>query len=475
MVNSLLDAGVSPYDCDKYNMTPFLYAVGNLDEKLAQVFLHNGLDLTAKIRRLSWPGRTTVSTFTHHRSKDDRESAGVNLESGLTALHFSSLNACTKMTAFLLQHGADPNAQSDIGDTPLHLAIRSRILGREYDDVWQSVRKLLISMEPSISARTNIVDTLLGSETIDVNIANACGDCPQHVIDFSKHYALSILCKLIEKGAVSSRLNGCGQTCLHLASKQGNVEVVQKLVDEGHDILLEDCDGLSPFHYALRSNRLDLLRCLTMACDGALSKLWHSIDRHGRNPLHHHVSSISCDFNMVDFLIQIGCDVNQYDAKGNSSLGLYVGSCLLEVEREIFFLLMNNGADPLWVNGRGENLAHLLMHYRGADTKILERLFHDILDPAARDNYGKTFMHHGAIHGAFTKELVEFLQQRDFLDMDSKDSDGKTPLNYAEEKAHEKDWEHVLFYKTWDVSFDALYRGFTTAPGAPCSNKGSIG
>jgi hypothetical protein len=162
--------------------------------------------------------------FTRRRSKDKRESAGVNLESGLTALRFSSLNACTKMTAFLLQHGADPNAQSDIGDTPLHLAIRSRILGREYDDVWKSgdytieaLRDLITDYESEEAsdiyhaidqARTHIVDTLLASETIDVNIANANRDCPQYVIDFSKHYSLSILCKLIEKGAVSSRLTG---------------------------------------------------------------------------------------------------------------------------------------------------------------------------------------------------------------------------------------------------------------------------
>lgn len=408
IVNFLLDAGVPPYDCDKYNMTPFLYAVGNLDEELAQVFLQNSLDL-----------------------------AGVNLESGLTALHFSSLNACTKMTAFLLQHGADPNAQSDIGDTPLHLAIRSRILRREYDDVWKSgdytieaLRDLITDHDSEEAsdiyrgidqARTHIVDTLLASETIDVNIANANGDCPQHVIDFSKRYSLSILCNLIEKGAVSSRLNGCHQTCLHLASKQGNVEVVQKLVDEGHDILLEDRDGLSPFHYALRDSHLDVLHCLTTACDGALSKLWYSIDHHGRNPLHHHVSSIFPTFNMVDFLIRIGCDVNQYDAKGNSSLGLYVGSFHPGVQRDIFFLLKNNGADLQWVNGCGENLAHLLMHCRGADSL------------------------------------------------------GKTPLNYAEEKARGEDLEDVRFDPKWDDSFDALYRGFTSAPRAPCSSKGSIG
>jgi ankyrin repeat protein len=472
MADFLLNSGVSPYDCDKDNMTPFLYAVGNLDEELARVFLQNGFDLTTGIRRLSWPGRTTVSSITHRRSKDQREGAGADLETDLTALHFSSLNACTKMTAFLLRHGADPNIQSGTGDTPLHFAIRRRLLGRIYDDVWQNGDYAIESSIDSLTdyeseeasdiyqtidkARIHIVDTLLESKTIDVNIANTCGDYPQHVIDFYKDYAISILCKLIEKGADCSRMNGCRQTCLHLASKQGNLRVVRKLVEEGHDILLEDSNGLSPFHYALRHGRLNVLQFLSTACESTLSKLWHSIDHHGRNPLHHHVSSLFCHVDTVDFLIQLGCDVNQPDAKGNSSLGLYVGSFHLGVRRDIFFLLMDKGADPLWVNGRGENFAHLLMHHRGADTEILECLFRCRLDPAARDIDGRTFMHHGAIHGAFTKELIEFLQWRDVLDMHSRDSVGKTPLNYAEEKAHEEDLEGVLFDPKWDDSFDTL-------------------
>jgi hypothetical protein len=79
MVKFLLDTGISLYDCDKYNMTTFLYVVGNLEEALAQVFLWNTLDLTANIPRQSWFGRMTVSIF-KHRSKNEREGAGANLE-----------------------------------------------------------------------------------------------------------------------------------------------------------------------------------------------------------------------------------------------------------------------------------------------------------------------------------------------------------------------------------------------------------
>jgi hypothetical protein len=52
-------------------------------------------------------------------------------------------------------------------------------------------------------------------------------------------------------------------------------------VDEGHNILLEDSDGLSPFHYALRCGSLDVLQFLSAACGNVLSKLWHSLDHHG--------------------------------------------------------------------------------------------------------------------------------------------------------------------------------------------------
>jgi ankyrin repeat protein len=132
----------------------------------------------------------------------------------------------------ILQHGADPNAHSDTGDTLLHLAVRSRMLGLAYEAVWKtgnyvigSLRNLIADHETEEAsdiyqaidqARTYTFDTLLGSENIDANIANAFGDCPQHVIDFRKDYALSSLCKLIDKGADSSRLNGFRQTCLHL-------------------------------------------------------------------------------------------------------------------------------------------------------------------------------------------------------------------------------------------------------------------
>ncbi|KAL2836062.1 ankyrin repeat-containing domain protein [Aspergillus pseudodeflectus] len=469
MIKLLIDKGASPYVCDKDNMTPFLYAVADRDKELAQAFLQTGFDLTTGVRRRPWPRRAITRSFVHSLSKHHENGSPIDGESGLTALHFSVLNACTDMTSFLLENGADPNTRSHFGDTALHIGIRRHVLGRRYDDVWEtrqyaveSLSELITDHEGSEAsdiyraidnAMIKIVETLLANESINVNVANNYGDYPQHVIDFDKHYAFSILDKLEGKGADMSRSNRARQTCLHLASKARNFEVIRKFVNDGHDIMLQDADGLSPFHFALFEGRLDILHFLSTTCDHVLSRVWNTLDHFGKNPLHHHLASMFCSAEVVQLLVQLGCDVKQPDTEGNSPLGLYMDSFHLSDQTDIFWLLALEGADLLWVNKKGQNLAHLLMHHPASHEKILNVLFDIGLDPAATDLDGRTLAHHGAIHGVFTKDLLEFLECRGVLDLHTRDSIGKTPLNYAEEEINR---EFPVPHRRLKQSYDCL-------------------
>ncbi|KAJ6084313.1 hypothetical protein N7486_011113 [Penicillium sp. IBT 16267x] len=85
------------------------------------------------------------------------------------------------------------------------------------------------------------------------------------------------------------------------------------------------------------------------------------------------------------------------------------------------------------------------MHHQGADTTILDYLFAVGVDPATRDLDGKTLMHHGAIHGVFTEDLINFLTCEGVLDLyaTATDLDYKTPLDYAEELAHRESLREV--------------------------------
>ena len=452
MIKYLLDKGASPYICDEENMTPFLYALGDRRQEIVQTFIRNAFNLESRVERRSWPGRPSVSGFVYRMSKPQE----VNIESGLTALHFSALNACAEMSALLLGFGANPNARSDFGDTALHLGIRRRLLGCQNDDAWEvgqyaveSLTDLIEDHEGSEASdiyrsisdtRVLIVETLLESESINVNMANNHGDYPQHVIDFYRPQALSILEKLMKKGADASQPNRARQTCLHLASQAGNLEVMRMLVEEGYDIMLEDSDGRSPFNYAVSSGCLEALAFMSRACDRVLSMVWNSLDHFGKSPLHHHVASVFCSAQAVNFLVQLGCDVNQPDRDGNPPLGLYLSSSHLSTRSEIFHSLVQAGADPLWINERGQTLVHLTMHHKRADTTILAYLFAVGVDPATRDLDGKTMMHHGAIHGVFTEDLINFLACEGALDVCATAPDlvCKTPLDYAEELAHQE-------------------------------------
>lgn len=87
-----------------------------------------------------------------------------------------------------------------------------------------------------------------------------------------------MLHRYIEKGADSSQLNGSLPTCLRLASKAGNFEVVRKLMNEGHDVLLINTVGLTSFHYALYHSHLYILQFILETRDKELSWVWNSLD-----------------------------------------------------------------------------------------------------------------------------------------------------------------------------------------------------
>ncbi|KAB8069053.1 ankyrin repeat-containing domain protein [Aspergillus leporis] len=472
LIELLLAHGSSMYICDADNMTPFLYAIAKETKEIALILIQKGFDINFRIHRESWTGQMRDKEILYEMNDEHRQPNEREFVTGLTALHFSALNAAYKMTAFLLQHGADPNVRSDNGDTPLHLAIRRRLLEHLYHDPWISGEYAVESYRGYITdhwseeasdiyediekARICGVVTLLAKETVDVNLANSHGDYPIHVIPFGEAYAPTILSKLLERGANASSLNQQRQTCLHLASRAGNLDIVRKLREEGHDIAALDNEGLSPLDYAVRFNHPNIVRFL-FACHGKqLAKASLSPSQFSRNYLHYHLVSELCSIEMIDTLLQYGYKVDDLDSSGNSALGLYLGSYHLGIQVDIFLFLVERGADPLWVNHDQQNLAHLLMRHWGANTKILEYLMQCGLDLNAMDSEGKTIIHHGAIHGAFSEDLVQFLQINSVIDLHIKDSSGETPLDYAEEKASHSWSDDNLVDNRWRKSWEIL-------------------
>ncbi|KAJ5291436.1 hypothetical protein N7478_000687 [Penicillium angulare] len=474
LLEFFISSGLPTGLCDVNNMLPLLYALENRYEDLALLLLDRGVEVNSRFHRRFWTRRMLVTYDIDERFES---LISENPSVGLTALHFTAVNGIVGMTAFLIGHGANPNALDDNGDTPLHLAIRSRVQGYKYEDPWVTGEYAIERLSDYITdyegeeasdiwatiaqAREDTVQQLLNSEAIDINIANNAGDVPLHVIPFEKgqiYDSCAVLTLLLDYEVEVSILNMERQTCLHLASKAGNLDAIRILLKRCCDIALLDKHGLSPIHYAVCHNHSEVIQLMFEERHEQLSRFCVQNNDLGKTMLHYHTASVMCSTEMISILLELGCDINRLDADGNSVLSQYLQSSHMHINYDVYKLLRERSSmeRKRWADQKQRNLLHLLMrHWSDDNVLILEDLM-DFVSITAKDVDGMGIEHHGAIHGAFNKPLTRFLRKRGYLNLHSKDSRHKTPLQYAEEEANRERHPDLFEGHRWQKSLENL-------------------
>lgn len=137
----------------------------------------------------------------------------------------------------LLAAGADVNAASETGRTPLYRA--------------------------ALSGRTEVVRVLLAAGA-DVNAATTSGRTPLHIaISMRRNEVVRVL---LDKGAnVNAAIKGGvkdGQTPLHLAASDGLADVVRVLLEKGANPNAADKEGWTPLQLAVLEDHADAVRAL---------------------------------------------------------------------------------------------------------------------------------------------------------------------------------------------------------------------
>ena len=307
-----------------------------------------------------------VATLLHQHGADMRTSFG-----GRTLLHAASKDGMLDVAQWLLNMGADANAQQEDRRTPLHLAaanghleIVQILLDRYvYVNVAASWENRTPLHEASLGGHVNVMRLLIqngadantdlrgllrsasllkarSAETVrlfiqlgvDVNAQDENHESPLHLASSAGNAETVHL--LIKLGVDVNTRNGSGKTPLHLALSKGNDKTVQKLIEHGADVNARDGGLSTPLHLSLSKG--DTGTALLLIRHGANV---NALDGSRMTPLH--LGSSRRNAKVVLALIQNGANVNARD--GSLSTPLHLAS--LEGNDENVRILIKHGAD----------------------------------------------------------------------------------------------------------------------------------
>jgi ankyrin repeat protein len=223
--------------------------------------------------------------------------AARNLAIGPTSAHWtrrSNSEEELKVMGLLLAHGADVNAKTSYGQTPLHI-----VLERDWGNNWTG---RLEDGSPLM---------LLLRHGADVNTVAGNGDSPLHwAMKFQSPRTVAFL---LAHGADVHKRDCRGNSPLMNAVTAGSPEMVASLLEHGADPHETDHTWKSLLHYAAVSHSPTTVALLLIYGADV-----HQTDYLGRSPLIDAVSAGSRE--IVSLLLKYGADPHKPDHTGRSPL-----------------------------------------------------------------------------------------------------------------------------------------------------------
>jgi ankyrin len=386
----------------------------DLRTRLAQLLLEYSADVNAKDEDDATPlhyasehqRQDIAQTLLNHGAKADAKNNKL-----MTPLHLSLPSQYYRpcsigFVQFLLENGADVNAQDENHETALHLAFG----GGKHD-----IAQLLLDRGAKVNAANNRGETLLHQ------FSKRGDDC------------LSAVQLLLECGADVNAQDNDLTTPLHLASENGRLEIARALLDHGAKVNAENNRGETPFHRLSRGN---VGECLGVA--RLLLERGANINARAKGhatPLH--LASDDGFFDVAQILVSCGADVNAKNDRDETPLFLLLEPSLecsrhSHIVLDFIRFLVEYGADA---NTRSEdNTTALHLASKFGEVEVARVLLNHGANVDAKDIRGWSPIHQivtadycvGSDRLAVARLLLE-----NNVDVNAQDENHETPLHLA--------------------------------------------
>uniref|UniRef100_A0A9J8BXP3 Transient receptor potential cation channel, subfamily A, member 1a n=1 Tax=Cyprinus carpio carpio TaxID=630221 RepID=A0A9J8BXP3_CYPCA len=348
-------------------------------------------------------------------------------EEGNTPLHWAVQKDQPGSCSVLLTLGADPNILNNSQQSPLHMA---QLVSHKQTDV---------NLEGDLGNTPVILAASLDNhEALVILYKHGAKFCRQNKLGhFAIHAAAFagakkslevILLKGEEVGlSIDTHINYVDKSCsspLHLAVRGGNLDIIKLCIAYGAKIEQQQCDKSTALHFACSQGAIEVVKVMLTAyhkvCD-----LINITDGANQTPLHK--AAIFDHFELSEYLISQGADIDFVDCKGHSPL-LLATSC--GAWRTVS-LLLSHGADLKKKDKSGCNFLHLaILQPRGLKnlpTEVLQSVRELLND---EDTEGCTPLHYACRLG-IPESVKNMLGLEVSLDQKSKQK--KSALHFAAE------------------------------------------
>jgi ankyrin repeat protein len=218
--------------------------------------------------------------------KADPDAVNLKDNSGRTPLHWAARNDHLSVVRFLVENGADVNAEDNRGIIPLYYSVW---LGENYE-----IAECLVNSGADVNFKRDNDTSLLylvsrdGREKIaellikngaDLNHQDAVGKTPLYIS--VEHKYRNIVELLMKNGAKISIKDSFGRTPLHQSAIEGYIQIATLLLATGADVNEQDNVGKTPLDYARKYGHEKLARLLKSKGGNAKEK----IENFGFSPL----------------------------------------------------------------------------------------------------------------------------------------------------------------------------------------------